>query len=392
MIDLPAELLTAPRPAETSPRLTNRRLAIVHDYFTQRGGAERLAERMAALHPAARVYTSVVDPAAAPVSIEPSRLTTSRLQRLFSAGVPLKALGPLMGGAFASLDLDEHDVVVSSSTAFGHRIRPRRDAVHLCYCNTPPAFLYRGEYFATARLTGLALAPALAWMRRSDRRAAIRVDRYIANSRFTAARIRSTYGLHAEVLYPAVDTAAFAPTTECSERFLVVSRLRPHKAIDLAIAAANRYRLPLDIIGEGTDRARLESLAGPTVRFLGWLDDAEVAAAMARCIALVVPGVEDFGMVTAEVQAAGRPAIGSAIGGTAEIVDDGVTGFLVDERTPEGFGEAMRRAQSVQLDADTLVASARRFDLAAFAARLDEFIEDAKVLAEDRRRHEGGRT
>jgi len=355
------------------------RVGLVHDYFTQRGGAERLAERIAMLYPDAAVYTSVVDPATAPRSIDARRITTSRLQRLYSAGVPLKALAPLMGSAFRALQIDQYDAVVSSSAAFSHHIRPARDTVHICYCHTPPAFLYRQDYFAGSRVGRLAMMPATASMRRDDRRAAARVDRYVANSHFTAARIRRSYGVEAEVLYPAIDTEAFLPSTDESGRFLVVSRLRPHKAIDLAIAAANLHRLPLDIVGEGSDQARLEALAGPTVRFLGWQSDEAVASAMARCIALVVPGIEDFGMVSAEVQAAGRPPIGSFVGGTAEIVRDGETGYLVRDRTPAAFAEAMVRAARERLDPAVLVASARRFDVGTFATSLHRLVTETRA-------------
>jgi glycosyltransferase involved in cell wall biosynthesis len=353
------------------------KVGLVHDYFTQRGGAERLVERMAALYPEASMFTSVVDPPAAPDSIDPQRIVTSRLQRLFTAGVPLKALAPLMGSALGALDLGDLDVVVSSSSAVAHRVQPRSGTVHICYCNTPAAFLYRPEYYAGNRAGRVVMAPAISWMRRGDRKAAARVDRYIANSRFTAARIRASYGIAADVLHPAIDTGAFSPTDEESGRFLVVSRLRPHKAIDLAIGAATLHGLPLDIIGEGSDRRRLQALAGPTVRFLGWQSDADVALAMARCVALVVPGVEDFGMVSAEVQAAGRPAIGAAIGGTAEIVSDGATGYLVADRTAASFGAAMLRARSERLDPAVLVASAKRFDLVAFGLSLRRFVDEA---------------
>lgn len=355
------------------------RVGLAHDYFTQRGGAERLAERMAMLYPDAAVFTSVVDPASAPHSIDSRRITTSRLQRLYSAGVPLKALAPVMGSAFRALDVERFDVVVSSSAAFSHHIRPGRDAVHVCYCHTPPAFLYRSEYYANSRAARLVMKPSTASMRRDDRRAAARVDRYVANSHFTAARIKQSYGIDADVLYPGIDTAAFHPSADDSGRFLVVSRLRPHKAIDLAIAAANLHALPLDVVGEGSDRRRLESLAGPTVRFLGWQSDELVARAMARCTALVVPGIEDFGMVSAEVQAAGRPPIGVAAGGTAEIVRDGVTGYLVTERTAASFGAAMLRAQRERLDPAALVASARRFDVSTFATVLHRLITETRA-------------
>jgi glycosyltransferase involved in cell wall biosynthesis len=135
--------------------------------------------------------------------------------------------------------------------------------------------------------------------------------------------------------------------------------------------------LPLDVIGEGSDRPRLEALAGPTVRFLGRCRDDEVAAAMASCAGLLVPGIEDFGMATAEVQAAGRPPIALAAGGTTEIVTDGETGFLFAERTPAAIGAAMLRALREELDPGALVASARRFDVASFDGGLDALVAQA---------------
>ena len=352
-----------------------RRLALVHDYFTQRGGGERLAERVASLYPEAPVFTTVVDAAIAPASLR-GRLVSSRAQRLYDAGIPLPLLGPVLPSALGALDLGDVDVVLSSSAAFGHHARPRPGTVHLCYCHTPPAFLYRPEYFDGRPLARAGCAPGIVWLRRRDQASAGRVHRYIANSAFTARRIKAAYGVDSAVLHPAVNTGAFTPSDENSGRFLVVSRLRRHKAVDLAVRTSTVTGLPLDVIGEGSDRTRLESMAGPSVRFLGWASDEEVAAAMARCVALVVPGIEDFGMVSAEAQAAGRPVIGLAAGGTAEIVTDGVTGFLVEERTVEGFAAAMHRARRERLDPAALVASAQRFDTSAFALALERIISE----------------
>jgi glycosyltransferase involved in cell wall biosynthesis len=353
-------------------------VALVHDYFTQRGGAERVAARLAALYPDAPLYTSVVDEAAAPVGVEPARVRTTGLQRVYSAGLPLKALAPALPAAFGRLDLDGADVVISSSSAFAHHVRPTPGAVHLCYCHTPPQFLWnRREYFGDRHATGWLAAPALHLLRRADFDASGRVDVYVANSRFTAERIRRSYGREARVVYPPIETESFVPSDDRSGRFLVVARLRPHKALSLAIAAANEHRLPLDVIGEGSGARRLKAIAGPSVRFLGHRSDAEVAEAMARCVALVVPGIEDFGMATAEVQAAGRPAIGLATGGTKEIVDDGETGFLVTERTVTALGAAMMRARREELDRRALLASARRFDVGVFNRAIEDLIEDA---------------
>jgi glycosyltransferase involved in cell wall biosynthesis len=154
-----------------------------------------------------------------------------------------------------------------------------------------------------------------------------------------------------------------------------VARLKPHKRIDLAIAAANRLGVPLDVVGEGPDLGRLRRLAGPTVRFLGRRPDAEVAAAMARCAGLIVPGVEDFGMTTAEVQAAGRPPIAYAAGGALEIVQDGETGFLFERQAADAIAEAMLRALREPLDAAALVASARRFDASVFDLAMRDLVQ-----------------
>ncbi len=353
-------------------------VVLVHDHFTQRGGAERVAEHLANLYPDAPLYTSVIDPAVAPASIAPERIRTTSLQRLRDAGVPLKALAPLFHAAFGSLDLGSPSVVISSSSSFAHHVRPRAGTVHICYCESPPRFVWEScDYFAERVAAARVVAPALPLLRRWDRDAGRRVHHYVANSRFTAARIWRTYRRRAPVVHPPIASSSFAPSDERSGRFLVVARLRRYKALDRAVAAANEHRLPLDVIGEGPDRDRLETLAGPTVRFLGRLADADVAVAMARCVALVVPGIEDFGLTMAEVQASGRPPIAFAEGGALDIVRDGETGFLVPEPTAAAVGAAMLRAQREELDRHALVASARRFDSSVFDAAIDELVERA---------------
>jgi glycosyltransferase involved in cell wall biosynthesis len=205
----------------------------------------------------------------------------------------------------------------------------------------------------------------------------------IANSRYTADRIRAVYGREADVLAPPVDVTAFRPSSERSGRFLVVSRLLRYKRIGLAVRAATLAGLPLDVIGEGPDRRRLQALAGPTIRFLGRRPDGEVREAFARCTALVVPGVEDFGLTVVEAQASGRPPVAAAAGGALETIRDGETGFLVDDTTPAGFAAVMERASRDQLPTDVLVDAARRYDAAAFTAALDALV--ARALEQRRR-------
>jgi glycosyltransferase involved in cell wall biosynthesis len=361
-------------------RAEEAQVAVVHDYFTQRGGAERVAAHLAGLYPGAPVFAALVAPEALPEGLGPAAIRTTSLQRLGRAGLPLRSLAPLLPAAFGRLDIGRPGVVVSSSSAFAHHIRPPVGTAHVCYCHTPPRFLWsRSEYFRDQPGQARVLAPALGLLRRWDIQAAGRVDIYLANSAYTAERIRVAYGRPARVVYPPIETAAFVPSTERNGRFLVVARLRRHKRIDLAIHAANALALPLDIIGEGSERVHLAALAGPTVRFLGRRSGPQVAGAMARCAGLLVPGIEDFGMTTAEVQAAGRPPIAYAEGGATEIVDDGRTGFLFSEPTPAALGAAMERAIREPIEATALVESAQRFDATIFDAAIREIVSQALV-------------
>ena len=347
------------------------RIALVHDYFTQLGGAERVVGELATLLEPAVIAASVVDRRLLPPSIRDRPIASTPLQVLLRAGAPLASLAPLLPWAFAHLDVGPVDVVVSSSSAFAHQVRAPRGAVHVAYVHTPARFIWQSdEYFRGHRGQERLLGPALEWFRRIDRAAYRRIDRVVANSGHTAARLAAIHGAVPTVVHPPIRLEAFHPSSERSGRFLAVSRLRPYKRLELAIGAAARTGLPLDVIGNGPDLARLRRLAGPTVRFLGRRSDAEVAAAMTACEALIVPGVEDFGLTMAEVQAAGRPPIAPAAGGALEIVEDGLTGFLVSEPTVEAFAEAMQRAIRMPLPVEALRSSAQRFGPAPFRAAI----------------------
>jgi glycosyltransferase involved in cell wall biosynthesis len=344
------------------------RVAIVHDYFTQLGGAERVVAHLANAYPEASLRASVVDRRLLPGELVDRDVRPTVLQGLLRAGAPLASLGPLLPGAFGRMDLRGAEAIVTSTSAFAHHVRPPVGAIHVAYVHTPPRFLWHSEtYFATQRTQASVLAPALAWLRRADRAAVRRIDVLVANSAWTARRLATIHGRAALVVHPPVDVDAFRPVRERNGRFLIVARLRPYKRLDVAIEAANKLRVPLDIIGSGPDLGRLRSLAGPTVRFHGRLSDAAVRGALARCAGLIVPGAEDFGLTMAEAQASGRPPIALAEGGACEIVEDGRTGFLVPESTADAFAAAMTRAVATDLSQAMLVAAARRFDSPRFA-------------------------
>ena len=346
------------------------KVALVHDYLTEMGGAERVVETMTRLFPGAPLYTSAFDPRGCP-SFAGLDVRTSWADRLTKRKGAAKALFFTLPFAFRSLDLDAYELVLSSSSGFAHHVRCRPGAHHVCYCHNPPRFLWQPEdYFRGRPILRRALAPALAGFRRLDREAASRVDAYIGNSATVARRIRATYGRNATVVHPPVDTSLYEPSDGHSDRFLVVSRLLPYKRIDLTVDAATDAGLPLDVVGEGPERARLEARAGKTVRFLGRLPDADVRRLLARCTALIQAGEEDFGLTVVEAQAAGRPPIAFAAGGALETVEDGVTGFLFRTQSVTALVAAMRRAADDELDPRALQHSAEGFGVDSFARRL----------------------
>jgi glycosyltransferase involved in cell wall biosynthesis len=354
--------------------------AIVHDYMTQVGGAERVAGLLARRYRDAALFTSVHRRDVVPDEAVGGRPWRTSFLQPVAGRTGLKALLPLLPAAMASLPVREYGLLISSSSAFGHHARRGPSALHVCLCHTPPRFLWQpNAYFHGRPALRRSLAPLLGVLRRLDLQAASRVDAYVAVSQHVASRVRATYGREAQVVYPGVDVASWAPSRERSGRFLVVSRLVPSKRVELVLEAANLAGLPLDVIGTGPELASLKRLAGPAVRMLGWQPDNAVREALARCEAVVVAGEEDFGLVTVEAQAGGRPPVAFAAGGSLEIVEDGKTGFLFDEQTPEAIAEAMRRARGSSIDVRSLVESARRFDLTRFYERFEAAVATAQA-------------
>jgi glycosyltransferase involved in cell wall biosynthesis len=350
--------------------------------MTQLGGAERVAGRLAERFDDASLYTSAHRRDVVPLeAIGGRQWRTSFLQPL-AARANLKAMLPLLPAAIASLPLGEHDLVISSSSGFAHHARAAPETLHVWYCHTPPRFLWESDtYFTRRPALQAGLSPLLALLRRLDQRAAGRVDAFLAVSKHIAARIERVYGRQAQVVNPPVDVGVCRPSRERSGRFLVLSRLVASKRVELVVEAASRHALPLDVIGTGPELPTLRRLAGPTVRVLGWQPDAVARQALATCEAAVIAGEEDFGLVTVEAQASGRPPVTFAAGGALEIVEDGTTGYLFGEQEPDAIAGAMLRARDGHLAVADLVASARRFDLPSFHERLDAALALARLEA-----------
>ncbi len=362
------------------------RIALVHDYLTQYGGAERVLETLHELYPTAPIFTSVTDLSALPPSFASWQIHNSPMQRIPGAARVHRALLPLFPAAFRSFAnaLREFDVVIADSSAWSHSVVVRDDAILVCYCHSPARFLYGDQgYLGPARLPSpfrQLTPPIFAWLRRNDRRAAARVDRYLANSNNVTHRIQRVYGREATVIYPPVDVERYAPGNHPPDPepwYLVVSRLVPHKRVDLAVTACHRLGKPLKVIGDGRALADLRRQAGPSIEFLGHLDDAGVIDHLQRCRALILPAAEDFGMTAVETQAAGRPVIAFGEGGALESVVEGETGLFFDRQTPDSLMEALRRFEDRKWHPEHAIANASRFSKTRFMEHVAKEIETA---------------
>jgi glycosyltransferase involved in cell wall biosynthesis len=241
------------------------------------------------------------------------------------------------------------------------------------------------SYFGPAQVgqfTSRLLRPVLAHLARWDAATADRVDRFLANSQYVAGRIRRYYNRGSTVVYPPVDTTFYrlfdpARPRQLESSFLVVSALVPYKRIDVAIGACQKAGLPLKIIGRGPEEQRLREIGGPRVEFLGWRSDAEIRDLYGKSTAVLLPGIEDFGMVPVESQACGTPVVALGQGGARETVEDGVTGILVHDNSVDGFAEGVARAASTAFDPATIRHHAERFSRERFRAEFQAAVDDA---------------
>lgn len=357
------------------------KVALIHDYFFQAGGAERVMAVLHEMFPAAPIYTSVLKRETLWPGLREADIRTSWLQPLVSLNMPARALLPLYPAAMESHDLSEYDLVVSSSSAFAKGVIVRPGAVHVCYCHTPMRFAWSDEAYLQRERFGavakLALRPLLAYMRRWDYRTRHRPTVYLGNSSAVVERIRATYQLPAEVMHPPVDMARCHAAPRREDFYLVVSRLAPYKRIDLAVRACNRLGKRLVVIGDGPDAKALRQLAGPTVELLGRLPDEEVARYYATARGFILPGEEDFGITPLEANASGCPAIAYRAGGALDTVIDGETGVHFARPDPGSLADAILRCEQMSWNPHALRAHAERFSEPAFKARMFDAIERA---------------
>jgi glycosyltransferase involved in cell wall biosynthesis len=384
-----------------------RRVAITYHYSLSFGGSERVLEELAKMYPEAEFFALFVDPAFLPDSLRGRKITTSFLDRIPGGRRIHRQLLPLYPLAVECLDLSGYDLVVSADGAATKGVLTDQHAVHLCYCHSPPRS-YWDQYAANRRtmpwIARAVFAPIAQFMRQWDFAAAQRIDGFVANSEYVAERVRKYYRRESTVIYPPVDVIGAVVAERGEDFYLSVGRLVSSKRVDVAIEACNRLGRRLQIAGTGPEEPRLRALAGPTVEFLGRLSDAELKGKYARCRALLFVADEDFGLVSVEAQAHGRPVIAFGHGGSletvrgvwadeidgnrAEIFAGRYTGVFFSEQSAAALGNAILSFEKIEacFDPEAIREQSGRFDTEVFVAEMRKYVEQQLEIRRGRRR------
>lgn len=359
------------------------KIAIVTDWLTNMGGAEKVVLALHKAYPDAPIFTSVFDPKAMP-DFAGVDVRTTWLQRLPKAVRNRHQLyAPLRALAFRKLNLQEYDIIISSSSAESKAVQKRPDALHICYCHTPIRY-YWSHYRTYLKHPGFGLldpivkliAPGFIWwMRKLDKRSVDGVDYFIANSTEVQQRIKTYYQRSSEIIFPAVQTDRLRPKgiTKKGDYYLVVGRQIPYKRIDLAIAACNKLRKKLIVIGTGTEHDALARLAGPTVEMMTGIDDQQIVAYFQRAKGFIFPAEEDFGIVPIEAMAAGTAVIAYGKGGSQDYMTP-KTGVTFARQSVNSLVQAMQKFESHKFKRQQLIDHALSFGEEHFIAQLQDFV------------------
>src|SRR5574337_134018 len=372
--------------------LTEARVALIHDWLTGMRGGERCLETLCELFPGADIFTLLHVKGSVSKTIEERRIRTSAIQSLPFAASCYRYYLSLFPRAIERLTLDRYDLILSSSHCVAKGVKPPPDALHIAYLYTPMRYIWdmQDAYIGSGRMgpvSRLMLRAIAERLRRWDIGVNTRVDHFIAISQHVADRVRRHYGREAEVIYPPVETTRFHIAERTNDYYLVAGAFAPYTRIDLAIEAFNRLGRRLVIVGEGQESRRLRHMAGPTIEFLGWRPDSEVADLLAHCRALVFPGEEDFGILPVEAMACGRPVIAYGKGGVTETVIPLDRTALQNDlslqpQTPTGVFFYDQSVEAVMQAIDLFEQSADRFDpeaLRTHAITFDRSIFEKRI-------------
>jgi len=364
------------------------KVAIVCDWLTGYGGAERVVLELHHLYPKAPIYTSQYDPEKLDW-FKDADVRTSWLQRLPNG---LKKFLPVLRAwTFSRLDLSDYDLVISSSGAEAKGVHTGPNTLHISYCHSPTHYYWirANEYmehpgfpFGFNWLARFGLRMLLGPLRRWDYRASKRPDVMIANSTHTQAMIKRYYRRDSTVIFPPVDVDRFEIIGKPPLRhgFVIAGRQTPYKRFDLAIEACNDLKIPLVVIGEGPDHRRLEKIAGRSITFLSNVGDHEIASHFQSALGFIMPNMDDFGIVAIEAMAAGTPVIAYQKGGALDYVIPNKTGLFFDKQTVKSLTQALETASTKKFNYEDIETHAKEFSVKVFQEHMQSFVmEQLKV-------------
>lgn len=356
------------------------KIAIVHDWLTNYGGAERVLRKICDMFPDAPIYTVVYDKERMGEYFGDKDIRTTYIQKMPFGVKKYTSYLPLLPGAVERLDLTDFDLVISSSTCCAKGVITRADTIHVCYCATPMRYAW-DFYFkykdSCGRLKRALIPFFMQKIRIWDVVSSNRVDWFMANSKNVANRIKKHYRRESRVVYPFADTKFYTPSYEPDKGYyLCVSRLVEYKRLDLAVKAFGELGIPLVVVGEGREYSALKAMAKPNIKFTGRLSNEEIKEYYRGCKGFVFPGEEDFGITPVEAQSCGRPVIAYKKGGALETVTDGKTGIFFSEQTVESLKEAVLRFEKMTFDTDEIRKNAERFSEEVFEESFRAFINE----------------
>lgn len=358
------------------------KVALVHDFLTQYGGAERVLEAFLEIFPDAPIYTLVYDPSKTGQYFSKYKIRTSFLQKMPFGIKQYKWYLTLMPEAIESFNLKEFDLVLSDASAYAKGVVTYQWQTHICYCHTPTRYLWsdRESYLKTAPIPKIIrpfMPPFLRALKKWDYKAAQRPNFYIANSCYVAERIKKYYNREADaIIFPPVETKKFKISKQIGDYYLFVGRLEPYKKAELAIETFNKLGLPLIIAGGGSKTAEIQKIASPNIKFVGKISDMELADLYSRALALIFPPEEDAGITPLEAMASGRPVIAYGKGGALESVRAGVTGEFFPEQTVAALAGVIKKFKPEKYNPAKIRAHAEKFDKEIFMKKVKEFIKN----------------
>lgn len=361
--------------------MTSSRIALVHDWLNQYGGAERVLEHLVRMYPTAPLYTSMYWHEGMPESYRKWDIHTTWMDHLPGIYKHHQIYLPLYALAFARLDLDQngYDVILSNKSGFCHTVKTGT-IPHLCYCLSPTRYIWQfDQYAARENLTSFQralLKPVISSLKKLDFEAARNPNlHFVAISREIQNRITTFYNRSSTIIYPPVNLEQFQPAQQHGEYYLIVSRLIPYKRVDLAVKVFTELKLPLKIVGDGRDRSILEKMAGPTVSFLGHISDTRLVELLSHCKAFIFPGHEDFGIAPLEAQASGRPVIAYKAGGALDTIIEGETGAFFEEATYTSLQRTVETFDADGVDPLACRINAERFSVQRFSCEIQNRID-----------------